>query len=97
MFFAAVCLDKPDSLKIRLDTRPAHLDFLKAQAAAIRIGGPLLMDDGETPNGSLLIVEASDHATAKALLDGDPYARAGLFQSVTLTPWKWVVGAPANT
>ncbi|MCB1473204.1 MAG: YciI family protein [Rhodobiaceae bacterium] len=95
MLFAAVCLDKPDSLQIRMQTRPSHLDFLKAHAHCIPIGGPLLMDDGETPKGSLLVVEADDAAAASAILDRDPYALAGLFASVTLTPWKWVVGAPA--
>jgi len=27
------------------------------------------------------------------LLDGDPYAKAGLFESVALRPWRRVVGA----
>lgn len=30
MLFALLCNDKPDHLQVRLDTRPAHLDYLKS-------------------------------------------------------------------
>ena len=39
MLFIATCTDKPDSLQLRLDTRPAHLAYLNglgAQSAARR-------------------------------------------------------------
>ncbi|MEZ5877302.1 MAG: YciI family protein [Tepidamorphaceae bacterium] len=94
MFFAALCLDKPDGLPIRMETRPAHLEHLKAHAKQIRVAGPLLKDDGETPKGSLLIIEAGTIEAAQAIVDADPYAKAGLFSSVTVSPWKWVIGNP---
>lgn len=50
--------------------------------------------DGQTPCGSLIVVEAEDEAAARALLDADPYNEAGLFESVTVQPWRWVVGKP---
>lgn len=92
MLFAAICIDKPDSVDVRMSNRPAHLDHLKAQGAAIRVGGPLMQDDTQTPAGSLLLIEAASQDEAKAILDADPYAAAGLFQSVTLMPWKQVIG-----
>lgn len=92
MLFAAICLDKPNSLNIRLSTRPAHLAFLEAHAARIKLGGPLL-DAEEGPIGSLLILETADISSAKALLDEDPYAKAGLFASVEVKPFRRVVGA----
>jgi len=92
VLFAAICLDKPGSLDLRLSTRPAHLDFLNAHAARIKLGGPFL-DAEERPIGSLLILECADLGTAQALLDEDPYARAGLFASVEVKPFKRVVGA----
>ena len=94
MFYAAVCHDKPNGLSIRMETRPAHLEHLKTYAKQIRVGGPILKDDGETPMGSLLIIEAGSIEAAQAILDEDPYTKAGLFSSVALTPWKWVVGNP---
>ncbi|RFB78212.1 YciI family protein [Methylovirgula sp. 4M-Z18] len=95
MYFVALCTDKPDHLQTRLDTRPAHLDFLKSHSAAIKIAGPLLAADGETPNGSMLVLECADAEAAKALLAQDPYAQAGLFASVEVKPWRWTIGVPA--
>ncbi|MGE4529381.1 MAG: YciI family protein [Rhodospirillaceae bacterium] len=88
MLFAVTCLDKPDSLALRLANRDAHLAFAKAQPFII--GGPLLSDDGQTMIGSLLVIEAPDRAALDVLLAADPYAKAGLFQSVTIHPYKKV-------
>ncbi len=41
--------------------------------------------------GSLLIFEG-DLAGAEAWAAADPYAAAGLFQSVDIRPWKKVIG-----
>ncbi|WP_400766405.1 YciI family protein [Methylosinus sporium] len=90
--FAALCLDKPNHVELRLATREAHLAFLAAHAAQVKLGGPFL-DAADKPVGSLLIVEAADAAAAQALLAEDPYAKAGLFASVEVKPWKRVVGA----
>ncbi len=92
MLFAAICLDKPGQIDLRLATRAAHLSFLESHAAQIKLGGPFL-DESEKPVGSLLILECDDQASAQALLDSDPYAKAGLFASVELRPWRRVVGA----
>lgn len=93
MLFAALCIDKPDHVDLRLSTRAAHLSFLEAHAARVKLGGPFLDAAGEKPIGSLLILDCEDEAAARALLAEDPYAVAGLFASVELRPWKRVVGA----
>ncbi|MBH0237917.1 YciI family protein [Methylobrevis albus] len=95
MLFAVSCLDKPGHAEVRTDNRPAHVAWLKANGAAIKAAGPYLSDDGAVMNGSLLIVEAEDRAALDALLAQDPYLHADLFDSVTVRPWKWVIGAPA--
>ena len=92
MLFAAICLDKPGHVELRLSARAAHFAFLEANAPSIKLGGPFL-DDSDRPVGSLLILDCADAAAARALLDEDPYARAGLFESVALRPWRRVVGA----
>lgn len=88
MLFAVTCLDKPDSLALRLANRDAHLAFAKDQP--LIIGGPLLSDDGQTMVGSLLVVDAPDRTALDAILAADPYAKAGLFASVTIRPYKKV-------
>jgi len=42
--------------------------------------------------GSLVILSVESGAEARAWADADPYARAGLFDSVTAMPWKKVIG-----
>ncbi len=92
MLFAAICIDKPGQIDLRLATRAAHLAFLEAHAPQIKLGGPFL-DEAEKPVGSLLILDCENLAAAQVLLDQDPYAKAGLFSSVQLRPWRRVVGA----
>jgi uncharacterized protein len=92
LLFAAICIDKPGRIDLRLATRAAHLAFLEAHAAQVKLGGPFL-DEADKPVGSLLILECRDLAEAQALLDKDPYAKADLFSSVQLRPWRRVVGA----
>lgn len=91
MNFALYCIDKAGHSQLRADNRPAHLDYLKANLDRLVVAGPLLADDGVTVLGSLLIIEAADRAAAEAFAAGDPYAKAGLFESVTIRAFKKVL------
>jgi len=90
MIFSVQCIDRTDATGIRAGTRPAHVDFLKSLGKTLVLAGPFLADDGTTPTGSFLLVEAADKAAAEALAAGDPYAQAGLFASVTVQAYKIV-------
>ncbi len=90
MHFAIINHDKPDSLELRMKTREVHLDYLRGAGDALLVAGPILTDDGETPIGSVVIVEADSLEAAKAFAAGDPYAEAGLFRSSTVVPWRKV-------
>lgn len=94
MLFIATCTDKPDSTATRLETRPAHLAYLGALGGRVKAGGALLTPDQKSVLGSLLIFEASDEAEVAALLAEDPYAKAHLFASVDIKPWRQAVGVP---
>ncbi len=91
MQFAIVCLDKPDHGHLRAENRPAHIDYLNANLGHMLLAGPFLSGDGERPVGSLLIMEYDDQGQAQAFAEGDPYARAGLFESVTIRPFRKVL------
>lgn len=86
--FHFIGLDKPGALQVRLDARPAHLEYV---TPFVRLGGPLLDDQGQ-PMGSAMIVEADSLEDAKAKLAEDPYAKAGLFESTALRPWRMGIG-----
>lgn len=89
MLFALTCLDKPGALQIRLDNRPAHLEFLNASGKVV-FAGPFI--EADQPVGSLVVIEAADRAAAEAFAAADPYAQAGLFDSVTIREWRKVIG-----
>ena len=90
MLYAIICLDKSGALEIRRANRDAHLAHIRGAGGAIVQAGPFLDVEGEMC-GSLLIYEG-DLAGAEAWAAADPYAAAGLFQSVEIRPWKKVVG-----
>ncbi|MBV8473266.1 MAG: YciI family protein [Hyphomicrobiales bacterium] len=94
MLFVATCTDRPDSMALRLETRPAHLAYPASLGDRVRIGGAMLTSDQSSVVGSLLIFEAVDEAEVRALLADDPYAKAQLFASVDVKPWRQAVGLP---
>lgn len=88
-FFAVMCHDKPGHLEVRKSNRDAHVAYLK-ETGAVQ-AGPFLDDAGEMC-GSLVIIDVADMTAAEAWAAGDPYAHAGLFESVTLKHWNRVIG-----
>jgi len=94
MLFAAVCIDKPQSLDTRRANRPAHLAYLSGLGARVKIAGALLAPDQETPIGSMIILEGEREEEIRALLAKDPYALADLFERVDVRPWRQAVGQP---
>ncbi len=84
--FVIRALDKPDSLEVRLANRPQHLDHARSIGDGLFVAGPLLEND--KPIGSLIIVEMATLAEVQAFAAADPYAKAGLFASVDITPWR---------
>lgn len=95
MFYVAICLDKPGSQQVRLTNRAAHLDYLRANASAIKVCGPFIAEDG-TMTGSMLVLEAEDRTAVDSILAKDPYRGAGLFDTIDVRAWRWVVGSPIN-
>ncbi|MBP0484302.1 YciI family protein [Sagittula salina] len=89
MLIALMAFDKPGALQVRKDNRDAHLAYIEATGVVTQ-AGPLLDDAGEMA-GSLVILDVADTAAAQDWANNDPYAKAGLFQSVTLRAWKKVI------
>jgi hypothetical protein len=90
MRIALMTQDKAGALQIRLDNRDAHLAYIK-DTGVVEMAGPFLDQDGAMC-GSLIILDVADMAAAEGWAANDPYAKAGLFQSVTLQEWKKVIG-----
>ena len=89
MLVALIAIDIPGALHFRLDTRDAHVAYLKANACVSQ-AGPLLNEAGDMC-GSLIVLDVTDMAAAEAFVAGDPYGHAGLFESVELISWNKVI------
>jgi uncharacterized protein len=85
-----ICQDRPGALQVRLDTRAAHLAYIAA-TGIVDLAGPFLNTAGEM-TGSMIVLNVDTMQQAQDWVDNDPYARAGLFASVTLTEWKRAIG-----
>lgn len=94
MLFALICTDKPGALDLRLASRDAHLGFLADHKEMIKLGGPFITEDASGMTGSLIIMEGNSVEEVRAVAEQDPYAKADLFESVDIRPWKWTVGNP---
>ena len=89
--FVFTGLDKAGALELRMATRSAHLDWIKGLDPIVKIGGPLLSDDGKTPVGSMLVIEAETLEAAQAVFAQDPYAAAGLWETTSVRPFTWLI------
>lgn len=85
--FVLTCIDKAESLALRMATRDAHLAWVSGRADELKLGGPFLDDKGDMA-GSLMILEQPDLAAAKAFHADDPYTRAGLWERVDIRPFR---------
>ncbi|MEP5155155.1 YciI family protein [Planktotalea sp.] len=88
MLIALMAKDKEGALQTRKDNREAHVAYLKE--TGVSQAGPFLDANGDMC-GSLIVLDVEDMAAAEAWAANDPYAKAGLFQSVELIQWNKVI------
>ncbi|KDE40851.1 MAG: YciI family protein [Nitrincola lacisaponensis] len=98
MFYAIIAEDKPNSLENRLATRPAHLERLQQlnSEGRLLLAGPHPNLDCEDPgtagfSGSLIVAEFASLEAAQAWADADPYAAAGVYEKITVKPFRKVL------
>ena len=98
MYYAVISEDVPDSLALRQQVRPQHLARLEALKMEDRllVAGPHPAVDTENPgdagfSGSLVIAQFASLNEASAWAEADPYVAAGVYQKVTVKPFKPVL------
>jgi uncharacterized protein YciI len=84
--------DGPRGAELRKTVRDRHLAHLQSlvDQGRVRFGGPLLDAEG-APTGSLVILEADDLASARAIAESDPYLVEGVFERVEVQGTKAVL------
>lgn len=98
MLYAILCEDVPNSLPLRRASRPAHLARLDAlqKEGRLILAGPHPAVDCEEPGesgftGSLIVAEFPTHEDAEQWAGQDPYLAAGVYDRVTVKPFKMVL------
>jgi uncharacterized protein len=87
VFFVIHATDKQDALPQRAKYYRAHrthLDEAGSQGVTVLMAGPLVADDGESPVGSLFVLEAKDRAAVDAFTRSDPYQVNGVWDRVDI-------------
>jgi uncharacterized protein YciI len=98
--YAIIATDREESLPLRKQARPAHLERLEQLQAEGRLvlAGPHPAVDAQDPGdagftGSLVVAEFGSLEDARAWADADPYVAAGVYASVDVKPFKKVFPA----
>lgn len=98
MLFAIISQDIPNSLPLRKKARADHI----ARLTSLRDEGRLILagphpaiesdDPGEAGfTGSLVVAEFASLEAAQSWADADPYIEAGVYERVTVKPFKKVL------
>ena len=100
MLYAIIGEDRVGTLDQRMAARPAHVERLQALQAEARLilAGPCPAIDSPDPgpagfSGSIIIAEFASLAAAKTWADADPYVAAGVYEKVSVKPFKKVLPA----
>jgi len=95
MWYAIVAEDVPNSLEMRMNSRPAHLARLTELQAQGRLllAGPFPAIDNADPgsagfSGSLIIAEFPDLESATLWANADPFVSAGVYSNVVVKPFR---------
>ncbi|MCP9211409.1 YciI family protein [Streptomyces cucumeris] len=92
MEFLCYHRDRPDSLPLRDELLEEHWAYMDRYAKEMIARGPTLTDDGETPTGSVHIVDLPDPAAARAFAFDEPNYQAGVYRDVLLRRWRNTLG-----
>lgn len=98
MFYAIISEDIQNSLSLRLQARPAHLERLQQlkHQGRLLLAGPHPAIDSDDPgeagfSGSLVVAEFPSLQEAQNWADTDPYMAAGVYTRVTVKPFRKVL------
>jgi uncharacterized protein len=84
--------DRHGSAALRVELLEEHWSYMDRYAAQMIARGPTLAVDGDTPTGSVHIVDLPDPAAARAFAFDEPNYQAGVYRDVLLRRWRNSLG-----
>jgi len=92
MEFLCYHRDRSGSPALRAELGEEHWGYMDRFEAELIARGPTLAPDGDTPTGSLHIVDLPDPAAARAFAFDEPNYQAGVYRDVLLRRWRNSLG-----
>ncbi|WP_155289333.1 YciI family protein [Rhodococcoides fascians] len=93
MSFVVMATKTPGADSIREATRSEHLKFMIEHRDRVRWGGSFEDDHGAW-GGMTLVVDADSLDDVQSWIDSEPYCTAGLFESVSIAPFRQLIPEP---
>lgn len=84
--------DRPGSGALRDQMLDEHWAYMDGWAAEMIARGPTLAEDGDTPTGSVHIVDLIGPAAARAFALDEPTYQAGVYRDVLVRRWRNTLG-----
>ncbi|MEU9451413.1 YciI family protein [Streptomyces sp. NPDC048277] len=84
--------DRAGSLALRRELAEEHWSYMDRYAAELIARGPTFAADGETPTGSVHIVDLPGPDAARAFAFDEPGHQAGAYRDVLLRRWRNLLG-----
>jgi uncharacterized protein YciI len=82
--------DRPGSVTLREELLEQHWSYMDRYQAEMIARGPTFV--GDTPTGSVHIVDLPDPAAARAFAFDEPSYQAGVYRDVLLRRWRNLLG-----
>tara|TARA_B100001167_G_C16767959_1_gene305372 strand:- start:1006 stop:1302 length:297 start_codon:yes stop_codon:yes gene_type:complete len=80
--------DKPGCAELRIQLRPAHLNYLEANRHLLLACGAKIADESEQASGGLYVLDVETRTEAEAFIKADPFHEGDLFERVFVTRWR---------
>ena len=74
-----------------------HLDQAEQHGVDVITAGTLVADDGETPVGSIFVIDAKDRAAVDAFTRSDPYHVNKVWETVQIHGYNKKRGTPIQS
>jgi uncharacterized protein len=100
MLFVIHALDRSGGLSTRAKFYRAHrlhLDQAERYDVDVVTAGTLVADDGETPVGSVFVIDAKDRAAVEAFTCSDPYHVNKVWERVETHAYNKKRGTPIQS
>lgn len=91
MLYFVYLEDVEDNARIREPLLAEHMKHIGAYISRIKLSGPLMRADGSRQAGGIILVEADSEQEVRAMVNADPYFKAGLWPEVRIHAYKDII------